>query len=61
MYVIGLIAHLSARHETMTAFLSLLESKYGGVDNYIKGYCNLTNEDLRIIRNTILIPGDSRL
>lgn len=45
----------------MIAFLELLESKYGGAEGYIKHYVGLSEHDINIIRNNILVPGDSRL
>ncbi|KAG6854349.1 hypothetical protein C0991_007854 [Blastosporella zonata] len=51
----------TCRHETMTAFLSLLEDKYGGVEVYCKSHLGLNDDDIRTIRNNILIPGSSRL
>ncbi|KAI3616495.1 protein tyrosine serine phosphatase [Moniliophthora roreri] len=40
--------------ETMTAFLYLLEDKYGGVENYCKQYLGLIDDDITTIRNNIL-------
>ncbi|KAG6850904.1 hypothetical protein H0H93_006730 [Arthromyces matolae] len=51
----------TCRHETMTAFLSLLRDKYGGPEDYIKNYCHLTDEDVRTIRKNILCSGTSHL
>jgi len=51
----------TCRHETMIAFLELLESKYGGAEGYIKHYVGLSEHDINTIRNNILVPGDSRL
>ncbi|KAG6910995.1 hypothetical protein DXG01_006049 [Tephrocybe rancida] len=51
----------TCRHETMTAFLALLENKYGGAEQYSKSYLGLTDDDVRIIRNNILTPSTSRL
>ncbi|KAF8663464.1 hypothetical protein AX16_001034 [Volvariella volvacea WC 439] len=49
----------TCRHETMTAFLQLLDSKYGGVDIYLKQYLNLTDSDISTIRNNILTSNNS--
>lgn len=38
----------------MLAFLSLLEEKYGGVQGYLKGIVQLSDEDISIIRSNIL-------
>jgi hypothetical protein len=40
----------------MLAFLSLLEEKYGGVEGYLKGVVQLTDEDVSTIRSNILTP-----
>ncbi|GBE79887.1 protein-tyrosine phosphatase-like protein [Sparassis latifolia] len=46
---------LSSRAETMLAFLALLHEKYGGVENYLKQYVRLSNEDIEIIRRNMLV------
>jgi len=46
----------SCRPDTMLAFLSLLNEKYGGVEGYLKGVAHLTDEDISIIRSNILSP-----
>lgn len=43
----------------MLAFLSLLEEKYGGVEEYLKGVVQLTDEDISTIRSNILTPRPS--
>ena len=43
----------------MLAFLSLLEEKYGGVEGYLKGIVQLTDEDVSTIRSNILTPRSS--
>lgn len=43
----------------MLAFLSLLEEKYGGVEGYLKGVVQLTDEDISAIRSNILTPRPS--
>ncbi|KAF8165595.1 protein-tyrosine phosphatase-like protein [Crassisporium funariophilum] len=51
----------TCRHETMQAFLKHLDEKYGGVEEYIKRYVGLTDEEITTIKSNILIPGTSRL
>ncbi|KAF8076680.1 protein-tyrosine phosphatase-like protein [Lyophyllum atratum] len=51
----------TCRHETMTAFLALLDDKYGGAEAYLHHYLNLPDDDVRVIRNNILVSGISRL
>jgi len=43
----------------MLAFLSLLGEKYGGVEEYLKGVVQLTDEDISTIRSNILVPRPS--
>lgn len=38
----------------MTAFLQLLQEKYGGVDSYLQTYVGLSEDDIVIIRRNIL-------
>jgi hypothetical protein len=45
----------------MMAFLSLLQNSYGGVESYIKQFLGLSDEDIRAIRNTILVSTTSHL
>jgi len=51
----------TSRFETMQTFLSLLETKYGGVEAYIKQYTGLTDGDIVSIRNNLLVPTKSRM
>jgi len=51
----------TCRHDTMVAFLKMLEEKYGGVREYLKRYIKLSDDDIDTIRNHILITGNSRL
>ncbi|EMD40582.1 hypothetical protein CERSUDRAFT_111177, partial [Gelatoporia subvermispora B] len=46
----------SSRAEVMLAFLGVLQTKYGGVVDYLKQYLNLTDEEIDIIRNNLLTP-----
>jgi protein tyrosine/serine phosphatase len=49
----------SSRSETMLAFLSLLRTKYGGAESYLKDYCKLTDDDISAIRSNILSSEDN--
>ncbi|KAK7470339.1 hypothetical protein VKT23_001768 [Stygiomarasmius scandens] len=44
----------TCRPETMVAFLGMLKDKYGGVEEYVKQYALLTDEDIGTIRNYTL-------
>ncbi|KAK1233432.1 hypothetical protein PQX77_003410 [Marasmius sp. AFHP31] len=46
----------TCRFETMTAFLGLLQDKYGGVEEYLKKFLNLSDSDIQLIRSNILLP-----
>ncbi|EGO02003.1 hypothetical protein SERLA73DRAFT_71160 [Serpula lacrymans var. lacrymans S7.3] len=52
---------LTSRFETMEAFLTLLDKKYGGVDEYAKRYLGLTQEDLATIRKNLVVSSKSRM
>jgi hypothetical protein len=43
------------RYETMTAFLSLLREKYGGVKEYAKNYLGLSEDDIDIIQENLIV------
>ncbi len=45
----------------MLAFLAHLEATYNGVEEYVKTYLGLTDEDIVIIRNNLLTPNSSRM
>ncbi|EKM79889.1 hypothetical protein AGABI1DRAFT_113143 [Agaricus bisporus var. burnettii JB137-S8] len=51
----------TCRHETMTAFLELLQDKYGGVDTYVKNYLGLSDDDVCKIQENILVSSSSHL
>jgi len=51
----------TCRGETMMAFLSLLEEKYGGVEEYAKRYIGLADDDIATIRDHLLVPSNSHL
>ena len=50
---------IDGRAEIMHAFLQLLEEKYGGVEEYLRRYVHLTDEDIEKIRKNLLVPQDS--
>ena len=45
----------------MIAFLELLDSKYGGVEQYMKDFVQLSEDDITTIRANILTPAYSDL
>jgi len=44
----------TCRPETMTAFLNLLQDKYGGAEMYAKQYMQLEDEDIAVIRKNLV-------
>jgi hypothetical protein len=40
----------------MSAFLDMLEEKYSGVEEYVKRFTGLSDEDIATIRSNILVP-----
>ncbi|KAJ3894185.1 hypothetical protein GG344DRAFT_63171 [Lentinula edodes] len=51
----------TCREETMLAFLDLLDTKYGGVEEYIRNYTHLSESDIAVIRNNMLVSSHSLL
>jgi len=51
----------TCREETMIAFLGLLKDKYGGVEEYLKQYTHLSEDDITTIRNNMLVSSNSQL
>ncbi|PFH51324.1 hypothetical protein AMATHDRAFT_142937 [Amanita thiersii Skay4041] len=51
----------TCRPETMLAFLKLIDGKYHGVEQYVKDFVKLSDEDIATIRENILITPGSRL
>ncbi|KAF8471337.1 protein-tyrosine phosphatase-like protein, partial [Russula ochroleuca] len=47
---------LSSREETMQAFIEMLGERYGGVEEYVRRACGLTDQDINIIRQNLLTP-----
>jgi len=43
----------------MMAFLGLLQNQYGGVEEYLRKYLDLSDSDIQIIRRNLLSPGVS--
>lgn len=41
----------------MIQTLAVIKSEYGGAENYVKKVCGLTDEDVNMIRNRLLING----
>ncbi|KAN0097046.1 Protein-tyrosine phosphatase-like protein [Tylopilus felleus] len=52
---------LTSRYETMHVTLSLLRDKYGGVEAYVKNFCDLTDNDISIIRSNLVVPAKARM
>ena len=44
------------REETMQAFIKMLGEQYGGVKEYVQRACNLTDQDIIIIRQNLRTP-----
>jgi hypothetical protein len=44
------------REETMQAFIMMLDKRYGGVKEYVRRTCGLTDQDMVIIRQNLLTP-----
>jgi hypothetical protein len=51
-----LLADQSRRKETMQAFIMMLNERYGGVEEYARRTCGLTDQDIVIIRQNLLAP-----
>ncbi|KAI0291605.1 protein-tyrosine phosphatase-like protein [Multifurca ochricompacta] len=47
---------LSSREETMHAFIRMLNERYGGVEEYARRVCDLTDQDIAIIRRNLVAP-----
>jgi len=47
---------LSSREETMQAFIIMLDERYGGVEEYVRHMCGLTDQDIATIRQNLLVP-----
>jgi len=47
---------LSSREETMQAFIKMLGERYGGVKEYARRSCGLTDKDVDIITRNLLRP-----
>jgi Tyrosine phosphatase family len=45
-----------SRNETMQAFILMLDERYGGVEEYARRTCGLTDQDIVIIRQNLLAP-----
>jgi len=44
------------REETMQAFITMLDERYGGVKEYVRRICGLTDQDIATIRQNLLVP-----
>ncbi|KAF9226889.1 hypothetical protein BS17DRAFT_776289 [Gyrodon lividus] len=52
---------LTSRYETMHATLALFKDKYGGVEAYGKNFCGLTDDDILIIRENLVVSAKARM
>jgi hypothetical protein len=50
------LANQLGREETMQSFLKMLGERYGGVKEYVRHACGLTDQDIIIIRQNLLTP-----
>ncbi|KAH9018072.1 protein-tyrosine phosphatase-like protein [Lactarius pseudohatsudake] len=46
---------LSSRCETMRAFITMLDERYGGVKEYVRRKCGVTDQDIATIRQNLLV------
>jgi len=46
----------AVREEAMQAFIQMLEERYGGVMEYARHSCGLTDIDIDVIRQNLLMP-----
>ncbi|KAJ7228313.1 protein-tyrosine phosphatase-like protein [Mycena pura] len=46
----------TCRHGTMSAFLEMLDTKYLGVEEYVKCFAGLSDDDITTIRRNLLVP-----
>jgi len=51
----------TCRPGTMTAFLELLQNKYGGAEEYVKHYAKLSDEDIAIVKRNLVVQSHSRI
>jgi len=40
----------------MRAFITMLDERYGGVEEYARRICGLTDKDIATIRQNLLVP-----
>ncbi|KIY69715.1 hypothetical protein CYLTODRAFT_430268 [Cylindrobasidium torrendii FP15055 ss-10] len=48
----------TCRRETMLAFLGLLRAKYGGAEEYVKVYTDLTDQDIELVKTNMLVDSE---
>ncbi|CAK5275325.1 unnamed protein product [Mycena citricolor] len=49
----------TCRSVTMSAFLDLLDAKYSGAEGYCKNIVGLSDEDISVIRQNLLVPSST--
>ncbi|KAI1796151.1 protein-tyrosine phosphatase-like protein [Ganoderma leucocontextum] len=52
----GALNMFSSRHETMIAFLQMLQDRYGGAEAYMRNVVGLSAEDIATIKRNFLTP-----
>jgi hypothetical protein len=40
----------------MQAFITMLDERYGGVKEYVRRMCGLTDQDITTIQQNLLVP-----
>ena len=45
----------------MTAFLELLQNKYGGAKEYVEHYAKLSDDDVAIVKRNLVMQPHSRV
>ncbi|KAA8917173.1 hypothetical protein TRICI_000676 [Trichomonascus ciferrii] len=53
----GMLNLLSSRYDSMITTISIIHNEYGGAENWFKTHCNLSDQDLRIIKKNLSAKG----
>lgn len=40
----------------MSNVLDIIDNKYGGAEGYVKDHLGMTDDDIEIVRNNLLVP-----
>ncbi|BFZ61676.1 hypothetical protein YB2330_002749 [Saitoella coloradoensis] len=54
----ALASLMSSKHEAMAGTLKMLQERFGGAERYVKEYCGMTDEDLKKIRENLLVGSE---